>query len=179
MKKMFPLALVLSVVLLVGGVVLGEFLQDLIDKRIVYGAFVLISIFLCFEFISKSGRTNIALKIGAVIVPIITLFIIGLLGKSEELYRKETLKKEIDDVNLKVSQLKIIKHREVIDNDEYDSKFKELKSYQKELWIKYYLVGNKDFESLKNALAKNFIDDKQYQRKLDSLKGEIEKKVRI
>jgi len=179
MKKMFPYAIVLSIVLIIVGVVLAELLEGIVDKKIVYLVIYILGIIICFDYIKTADRNDdVYLKIGAVVFPIITLIVIGFMGKSEELFDKEVLNDKLKKIKLKKGELKVLKHKGILEEADFNNKISELDLEDKSLKIEFQLKNNKKYASINDAFKKGYINKVQFEEKLAGIKVAIESNLK-
>ena len=126
-------------------------------------------------FLASSGSDLakiIVMGLAAAILPfIIASFTNRKTSKRER--EKNKLNNQLRKVNLKISELGVMKNNGVLEEDEYNQKLKSFEKEKLDINVEYYLKQNKKYIMLKRAYDKDFINESQFNIKLDEIKSEI------
>lgn len=128
---------------------------------------------------NTSNEVGKSIAIG--IVAFGLFYTIYLISKRKEIkkdWKRNSHLKEVGKIDSKISQLKILKNQNIIDDNDFDTKLKGFEAEKKTIKVEYYLKQNERFKTLQRSLEKGFINEEQFNTKVEEIKGEILKNVR-
>lgn len=151
------------------------------NKKITFGILTLLSS----EYIFASSGSEQAKIVAMGIIG--GLFTVGIIayrnikesGVTTKQGRKENRqKKQIAQIDKDISELKIVLHKGIIDQNDFDKKLAEFKDKKRNLMIDFYLEKDRKYHSILDAHKKGFITNEQRDLKIAELRERIGKNVK-
>lgn|GEM_PF-3871213 len=132
-------------------------------------------------FLIGDSSTEMGKGIAIGIVAFSIIYVIYLFSKRKEIksdLKRSLHQKELAKIDSEISQIKILRNQSIIDERDFDKKLGALEAHKKSIKVEYYLNQNERYNSLKRALDKGFIDNDQFDLKVEEIRSEITKNVR-
>ena len=127
----------------------------------------------------KSKNNNLIVIIAIVLVLLIALYFLNQSGSTTKKGReKNKLDYKLKNIEKDISELKIIHHKGIIDEQTLAKKQCELQSKKREILVEYYLEKDEKYKSLIRAYQKGFITETQKAEKLSQIKDRIKNNIR-
>lgn len=92
--------------------------------------------------------------------------------------KKNKFIKEIDKLEKNISELKILRHKEILTEDEYKSKTLSLREKLREKKIDYYLSVDNKYILIMNSYKKGLITNEEKESKIKVVRNKIEKNLK-